>query len=693
VADWCWAPKRVVRFTADGKPDKEFLGPTQYGGGGTMDCRDRRVIYYAGMKFVIDWDKRTWVLDSLMGQVVDRTVYYKDKRYLVGPTPGGGRLVSIAEEKDGVAGIAGVPPASLLVQAGIMREWPAMRDVPELRARFGGLDLGTQFFVWSDLNGDRTPQPDEVQLIPALDEGNWTVGEDLTLLSRARRLRPERFLPDGVPVYDVKKIEPYNAAILQGHNDNPWGDDQGRIFMTGAKLIAADGQTHLWDYPNKFNHHDGFYASPFGHNRPPGVLNQEHSPIGHIKVGKEEYFITNSDAADWFCYSADGLLVGCIMGGPAGYGKKAWSMPEWEPGKVDLSDLRPGQEHYQGCVVRTDDGKVYAIAGHNHISVVRVDGLEEAQRLSGEMKISDEDMEKTRVWALREAARQQAAQAPKVARMLYSGGSPEIDGSLADWPDELFVTIWETIERGLHGSKTFLDGAGALAFDDKNLYVAMRVRDESPLRNNAEDALTLFKGGDAADVTFRFDPNADPKATSAVAGDLRLLFAKVKGKPLAVLYKPVDPAAPPEKHREFSSPIGRFRMDRVEVLPSAKVAFDVKKLKPSGGPQQPQQDLRLAIGGAAEPFAVGPVGRGQGGGEAEAAPGEEEHGARRPDAPRREGRRGGRPAAGALETAPQKDSVPTANRTRPRSSRSVLGESEDLTPGRSFLIGLGRTGH
>jgi hypothetical protein len=614
VADWCWAPKRVIRYAPDGKVEKEFLGPTQYGGGGTMDCRDRKVIYYAGMKFVLDWDARTWKLDSLLGQVVDRTIYWKDRRYLTAPVPGDGKLAIIAEEKGDVAKLMVVAGrmsewsavrasagsvAKPMVVAGRMSEWAAVREIPELREKFGALDLGMQFFVWSDLNGDGRPQADEVQVTPWIEEGWWTVGEDLTLVSRMRRLRPAKILPDGVPVYDVKTVEPYNSSILQGHNDNPWGDDQGRIFMTGAKLIGADGKTMLWDYPNKFNHHDGFYASGFGYNRPPGVLNQEHSPIGHIKVGKEEYFITNTDSSDWFCYSSDGILVGCIMGGPAGYGKKAWSMPEWEPGKTDLSDLRPGQEHYQGCVVNTD-GHVYAIAGHNHISVVRVDGLEQVQRVKGELTVSPEDIEKTRQWALREAAREQAAQAPKIAKMLRSSGGPEIDGNLTDWPEDLFVNISETTKQGLREHRNILDGAGALAFDSKNLYVAMRVRDESPLCNNAEDVLTLFKGGDAGELTLRFGGGPDVPAgaeAGATAGDIRLLFAKVKGKPVVVLYKPVDPTAPADKHREFSSPVGRLRMDRVEVLASAKIAFDVKKLKVVSAQGQQKKDAKPELDG------------------------------------------------------------------------------------------------
>jgi sugar lactone lactonase YvrE len=574
VADWCWAPKRVQRYAADGKCDKEFLGPTQYGGGGTMDARDRRVIYYAGMKFLINWDDHTWRLDSLLGQVVDRTVYWKDKRYLVGPTPGGGPLVSIAEEgADGTA--------KLLVQAGYMAEWKALREVPALRDKFGGLDLGKQLFVWSDLNGDRTPQVEEVQVRPLPNGGRWTVGEDLSLVGMGWRLAAASFRPDGVPVYDLAKLKKYNANIRTGHNDNPWGDEKGRTFMTGARLIADDGNTILWEYYNQYNHHDGFYATPFGHNRPGGVLNQEHSPIGHIHVGREEFFITNSDAGDWFCYTGDGMLAGCILGGPAGYGKKAWSMPQWEPGKVDLSDMRPGQEHYQGCVVSPAEGQVYAVAGHNHASVVRVEGLERLQRLGGELAVSADDVEKTRLWRLSQTAADPAAAAekPKVAKMLRVSAAPDISGSLEEWPEPLLVTVAQTVKRGLRGSKTFVDAVGALGFDATNLYVAMRVRDDSPLKNSAQDPLTLFKSGDAVDVTLGLDPAANPKRKGPVAGDVRLVFAVVKGKCLAVLYKPVDPTAGAELRREFSSPVGRTQMDRAAVIADAKVAAQVRQLK------------------------------------------------------------------------------------------------------------------
>jgi len=54
-----------------------------------------------------------------------------------------------------------------------------------------------------------------------------------------------------------------------------------------------------------------------------------------------------------------------------------------------------------------------------------------------------------------------------------------------------------------------------------------------------------------------------------------------------VLYKPVDPGAPPQAQREFSSPVGRLHMDRVELLATAKVAFEARKYKMPVAPQQP----------------------------------------------------------------------------------------------------------
>jgi DNA-binding beta-propeller fold protein YncE len=594
VADYTYVPKRIQRFAADGKPDKSFLGPTQYGGGGTMDSRDRRYVYYQGMKFVIDWDKKSWELDALLGQDVQRTVYYKNHRYIVGPIFGS-EVALITEERNRVA----VPMAA----CGVMSKWTEIINRKDLRDAYGSLDGSKYLFVWFDKNSDGIPQAAEVQIkeIGGGLPSYWTVGEDLTFLSPGLRIRTTGLQADGVPVYDIAKLENLNT-LTHGdgaRNNRVFGDDKGRTFVVGTRLIDADGK-QLWEYYNEFAKHDGFYAAGFGYNRPPGVLNQEHNHIGHIKVKnaqgvEEEYFITNSDAGDWFCYTGDGMLVGCIVGGPSGYGKKYFSMPEWEPGKLDLTDLRPGQEHYQGCVVNTD-GNVYAIAGHNHMSIVRVEGLESLQRMQGTFAVSPDDINKTQEWQVQRALLAESRKEPKITRAFYLDEPVvNITGVLDEWPADAFFTINETVIHSLHFTDRMLTSQAAVAFDEDNLYVAYRSKTDGPFRNSTLDAPVVFKGGDAAEISLAFDTKADPRRMSPVAGDMRIVFSLVKGKPSAVLFMPVDPKAPADKNHEYTSPVGKTNMDRVELLTDARVAMGTSTMKGGGTQVLQMWTLEAAI--------------------------------------------------------------------------------------------------
>ena len=553
IADYTYTPKRIQRFTADGQPDKAFLGPTAYGGGGRMDANDRRYLYYQGMKFILDWDKRTWELDSLLGQSVDRTIYYQGQRYLVNGN-------QITQERNRIA----VPMAYF----GVLSAWSEYADNTAILQMFSDVDPNARLVLWCDRNSDGQAQPEEVQwkVIPAYPAPACYVGEDLTFYTVNQRVKAEKILPGGVPVYNLDTMESFTNFARPGYNTNLWGDEKGRIFMIGTRLIAADGKTMDWEYYNQYAHHDGFYRAGFGYNRPPGVLNQEHFVVGHITVGKEEFYITNSDPSDFYCYTADGMLVGCLFGGPAGYGLNNWTIPEWEPGKVNLDDLRPGQEHYAGSVVRTDDGNVYAIVGHNHMSVVRIDGLESLQRLGGELTITEAELEKTREWKLQCDMREQARKEAKVTVMPRIETPLTISGNLAEWPQELFVEINRQVVTGLHSLREYVTAEGALAYDEDNLYIAIRSQDTGLPANAAEDLAMIFKGGDAAEITLGMDTSADRERKAPVAGDLRILLTFVKGEPVAVLYKPVDPTAPLELHKKFSSPVSRFTMDRVEIL-------------------------------------------------------------------------------------------------------------------------------
>ena len=205
-----------------------------------------------------------------------------------------------------------------------------------------------------------------------------------------------------------------------------WSTGDGRTFVMSDqwdRLLAPDGKNVLWEYYDQFGIFAGWYASGYGYDRPPGVLNAEQSIFGHLKgvpakVGTEDYWVTSSDQGDWFLFTDDGLLVGCMFGGPSGYGLHRWTMPDWTPGKVDLSDLRLQQECYQGHVLKAEDNKVYAIAGKNHMSVVRVDGLEQLQRLSGAVTVTQADIDNTRAWTEQRRSANSAARRPKLRACL-----------------------------------------------------------------------------------------------------------------------------------------------------------------------------------------------------------------------------------------------------------------------------------
>lgn len=571
VADYDTQPKRISRWNRDGKIEKWFLGPTAYGGGGYLDMQDRTVLNYNGMKFVMDWDKRTWKLDSILfrpglsvpGAMPDRAMVYKGKRYLVGDPSRDNGVASICVERNGVA----VP----LVMAGNLAGWGAINQYPELMKAYGQLNRGDYSFLWQDANNDALPQPGEVKVSQKykLAPTYWPtkIGEDFTLNFRGERLRPTGAKPDGAPIYSLDAVE-----TLPGL-DMAWTTADGRTFVLGNKLYAADGKTVLWEYPDNYIGVHGSHR--IGYDRPPGTLVGEHHAVGHFEVNGEELFVTNGNHGDWFAFTRDGLLAACIFGGPLNYGKRWWTMPEWEPGKTDLSELNVGEEHFMGHIGKANDGKVYAVAGHNHNSIVRVDGLEAMKRLTGSVAVTKADIEKTVAWDQQRAVLARLRQEPKLLQVPFLDQAPEVNGVLEDWPESLFLTIHE--RYNIEKNKWEPDMVGTFAYDAEHLYVAARVADESPMKNSAKNLNYLYKFGDAFDVTLGTDPKADPKRQTPAQGDLRLLLSRVDGKPVVMLYRYQVPEVADDKRVHIASPVTETVVDLVKEIAGAQVAIQTTK--------------------------------------------------------------------------------------------------------------------
>lgn len=577
IVETNFQPKRISRWSAQGQFEKEILGPTHYGGGGMMDPRDRTVVNHLGMKFRLDYASRTSTLESRLAPygggyyLCDRVAYVGEHRYLIGDRPvvtpfgDAGPTSVIARE---VAGEA-VP----IVAAGVLGDWRELARNKALRDKSREFNALTTGFVWVDLDHDTQVQANEVQLIAQREVTRAPyIGDDLSLNFRTRdvgfRLRAESIERDGSPRYDVSKTEDFpgltHDAMITG---------RGETLVMGHTLFAADG-SKLWSYPDRYMSVQASYQTPWGfYDRPPGVLTGGFGTIGHFEIAGETLFCVGGNNGDYYAFTRDGLLAATLVGGPRGYGRRFFSVPEYRPGETDLSDLRKTVEDFHGHVTRAEDGHVYAIAGKNHVTVIRVDGLEKLQRFEGRCTVTADDLERTRRWLQEKARVEQflSRSGPKVLSVITLAKPPTIDGDLvADWPHAESVTIKE-----LHGpdGKETAHWKAQLAFDSQYLYVAGSSSDHSPLINRANDLKTLFQKGDALDLHLGLDPQADPARGEAVIGDVRLVFSVVNDEPVCMLYRYRSQGPSTVEPTVFRSPVGEITIDEVRSLGEAKIAF------------------------------------------------------------------------------------------------------------------------
>jgi hypothetical protein len=272
VAEKDFSPKRISVWVNDGSLANAFYGPARYGGGGSLDPRDKSVFYYGdetgGMKFALDWKT---------GQSRVEAVYY---RVQSDPDPMNGEFVGAAPETplpvDGRTYLTnaynshptnGAPLAEIwILENGIGRKVAAMGNprnhtntdwLPAFRTEaFAGVmpadyqpAKDALFFAWSDRNGDGRMQPDEVVFKspenPTVGSqrrvGGGTVEKDLSFVAaqfgdEAVRFKPTEFTKDGVPVYDASKPE----VLVKGVSPSPSsGGDQALTGKDGWTAFAA----------------------------------------------------------------------------------------------------------------------------------------------------------------------------------------------------------------------------------------------------------------------------------------------------------------------------------------------------------------------------------------------------------------------------------------------------------------------
>jgi len=279
-----------------------------------------------------------------------------------------------------------------------------------------------------------------------------------------------------------------------------------------------------------------------------------HSDLGQV-------WALNGNKGTVYLMTTDGLFVATLF---KDCRTASWSMPKAERG-MSVAEASLHEENFWPTIAQTADGQVYLVAMNG--AIVKVSGLEKARRLpDADLKVTPPMLASARAYFVEsEAARQrrERAKTDTTLAVPLRAAPPTVDGNLDDWAQAQWALIDQRTGQVGDWGRVGLKTEAAVAIAGDRLYAAFKADDPNLLRNAGTSLAHLFKTGGAIDLMIGTDPAADPRRAKAVAGDVRLLVARVKDKTVAVLYRPVAPGAAAERV-VFASPLRSLAFDRVD---------------------------------------------------------------------------------------------------------------------------------
>jgi hypothetical protein len=606
VTEESFQPKRVSVWNQDGTLWKAFYGPAQYGGGGTLDAQDGSRFFYNGMEFHINWSAGTSTLkriyypvdgDSfklpLRSSPPEEVLHFNGKCYLTNafnsnPTNGSNTAFLFLDQGEVAVPVAGIGSAN---------EWDVLKgDAFKTIWPTGGNPNGDRFknqamFIWSDLNGDGRVQPEEVR-IWAKGSGGVTVAQDGSFIVNnvstatgpglVKRFRPIRFTAAGAPIYgQAETLGDSHGAVSSG-GDQALVGTKGWTILTNAPppyspfgLGGLQDGVALWSYPSLW---PGLHAS---HSSPPpdhpGELVGTTRLLGDFVTPRNSdagpLFFINGNQGDIYVFSQDGLFVTQLFQ-DVRQGTQ-WEMPTAQRGML-LNDLTLHDENFFPSVTQIPNGSIYLDSGAL-TALVKVNGLESIHRFTPfSVSVSAGDLRLAREFVAQSERTRQASHGTGVLSVALLQHSPTLDANPDSWVNSDWVPIDQRgVAAYFNGNTKPYDVQGALAIANGKLFGFWKTADPQLLRNSGEIASAPFKTGGALDLMLGTDPNANPKRTMAVGGDLRLLVTQVKGKTKAVLYREVVPGTADEEKVPFSAPWHSIQFDSVtDVSDQVQLAFD-----------------------------------------------------------------------------------------------------------------------
>ncbi len=551
IAEFSTLPKRISVWSSDGKFLRDYLGPARYEAGSWLDPDDVNTYYAEGMIFKRirgDWKLDAVYLDTTPAFVralttktmlPERPLKLNGRTFLANDRHWSQPLIwyGVLEQDQVLKPHAAIGTYESIM--GLFRERPA---------NFSG-NPKDHTFLWVNRNNDGNMQWEEIQLEKRpFVKLQWCarMGRDLTLYwqsgNEIRKLQrkpggglPDYQLTDAVTVRTLAPGE-YLYAMA------PLTDGQLLLNMKPLTCISQTTGRTLWTYRNAYpsNSHD----SPLPE---PGEIQHTLNVEGEVSVPNfGKVFLLNGNKGVRYLFSGDGIFLGTLFADQRL--AEPLSISNVREG-MDLSHYSLMDEAFCGTFERGADGRIYFSGGKNHHSLYEIKGLESLKRFSQTVRISAADRKNAEASRIREIQKKKAALIEPPFRL------PEIRGN-----------GWNAVPEQKVSSNGKVLFTYRLAIDGARLRGRFRVNDPTPFLNRGEDWKMLFKTGDSINLEFASANGKEPSV-----GDVRLLIAPLRGKPVAVLYRYKRPGDNSRTATEFSSPIGKTVVDQVELLRDAVI--------------------------------------------------------------------------------------------------------------------------
>lgn len=604
VTEQDFLPKRVSLWTLDGKLINAFYGPAKYGGGGTIDYKDKTRFYYAepsgAMEFKLDWPRGTYKLNSIYyrpsstdtrlpfsNSGPETPIYFNNHRYFTNcftNSPTNGISTGfLFIERNGIAQIA--------AGMGIANDWYVLKGDNFKSHWPPGVDLNNTnpnnqtFFIWSDLNENGVVDPDEVEF-KKTPVGGVTVMNNLSfclahVADSTMQFSPVKFTANGIPIYSFATGKVLVKGVLRqvstGGNQALTGPNWSVITLgvkpfNSLSISGAKNGSAKWSYPDLWPglHASHQSASP---DRPGELIGTTRLLGNFIQTknpGVQPIWAINGNEGNIYLLTADGLFVTTLFK-DVRVGKP-WNMPTYSR-NMNVDELSLSDENFYPTITETPDGSVYLVDG-NRSGIIRLDGLQSIKTIADfPLNVSIKDIEKcTKYTFATEAVRQKQTQ-NKILSIPITAKQPIVDGKLDDWNGANWVDIDKRgVKANANSNSQAYNVTAALAVSGERLYAAYRTYDSNLLQNSGEMPVAPFKTGGALDLMIGADPSAKPDRQNPVPGDCRVIVTIVKNKPFALIYRAVVPGTKEGSKIPFSSPSNTVTFDRIDDI-SSQIEF------------------------------------------------------------------------------------------------------------------------